>query len=227
MGGTSRVPFTYFWYIDNVRAGTRRKSRMHRMVVAVPLKAMVFRTGLIAWWVLGLCGVILLGGGCASSSPAKGKESSPTSSIGVVDTKWLLAESKLGKQVTESLNQFMKDRQALIELEQKELRGLESELLRQGSVLNPSAKQQREERFRQRMVEYQGKVANLNLEVQKKQAELFGEFRSSVDTVVAKVAQRHGLVLVLEKGENSPTRYHQPSLNISKEVLEEMDREVQ
>ncbi|MEE8613207.1 MAG: OmpH family outer membrane protein [Nitrospirales bacterium] len=144
-----------------------------------------------------------------------------------MDTKWLLAESKLGKQVTESLNQFMKDRQALIELEQKELRGLESELLRQGSVLNPSAKQQREERFRRRMVEYQGKVANLNLEVQKKQVELFGEFRSSVDTVVAKVAQRHGLVLVLEKGENSPTRYHQPSLNISKEVLEEMDREVQ
>lgn len=200
---------------------------MHRMVAAVPLKTMVFRTGLIAWWVLGLCGVILLGGGCASSSPTRGKESSPTISIGVVDTKWLLAESKLGKQVTESLNQFMKDRQALIELEQKELRGLESELLRQGSVLNPSAKQQREERFRRRMVEYQEKVANLNLEVQKKQAELFGEFRSSVDTVVAKVAQRHGLGLVLEKGENSPTRYHQPSLNISKEVLEEMDREVQ
>ena len=200
---------------------------MHRMVVAVPLKTMVFRTGLIAWWVLGLWGVILLGGGCASSSTTEGKESSPTSSIGVVDTKWLLAESKLGKQVTESLNQFMKDRQALIELEQKELRGLESELLRQGSVLNPSAKQQREERFRRRMVEYREKVANFNLEVQKKQAELFGEFRSSVDTVVAKVAQRHGLVLVLEKGENSPTRYHQPSLNISKEVLEEMDREVQ
>jgi len=227
MGGTSRVPFTYFGYIDNVRVGTGRKSRMHPMVVAVPLNTMVFRTGLIAWWVLGLWGVILLGGGCASSLPTKGKESSPTSSIGVVDTKWLLTESKLGKQVTESLNQFMKDRQALIELEQKELRGLESELLRQGSVLNPSAKQQREERFRRRMVEYQGKVANLNLEVQKKQVELFGEFRSSVDTVVAKVAQRHGLVLVLEKGENSPTRYHQPSLNISKEVLEEMDREVQ
>jgi len=62
MGGTSRVPFTYFGYIDNVRVGTGRKSRMHPMVVAVPLNTMVFRTGLIAWWVLGLWGVILLGG---------------------------------------------------------------------------------------------------------------------------------------------------------------------
>lgn len=171
-----------------------------------------------------LFGMLIVGGGCASSSSEKERELSLASSIGVVDTRWLLAESKLGKKVTESLNEFMKDRQALIELEQKELMELESNLLRQRNVLNPSAKQEREDQFRQRMVGYQEKVTKLNLEVQTRQVKLFSEFQSSVDAVVAQVAKRQGLALVLEKGENSPTRYHQSALNVSKEVLEEMDR---
>ena len=169
-------------------------------------------------------GFMLVVSGCMSSSPATEKKSSSPVAIGVVDTQWLLNQSKLGQQVTDTLNAFMKDRQALIELEQKELRNLESQLLRQGSVLSQSARQQREEQFRRRMMEYQQKVANMNQEVQAKQGQLFSEFRENVDEVVEKLAQRHGLVLVVEKGENTPTRYHEPSLDISQEVLAELDQ---
>jgi len=171
-----------------------------------------------------LVGVLLVCSGCLSSSPAVDTTSTSPVAIGVVDTQWLLKESKLGKQVTETLNAFMKDRQALIELEQNELRNLESQMLRQGSVLSQSARQQREEQFRRRMMEYQQKVANMNQEVQNKQAQLFSEFRESVDAVVETLAQRRGLVLVVEKGSNTPTRYHQPSLDISREVLTELDQ---
>ena len=136
----------------------------------------------------------------------------------------MLKQSKLGKQVTDALNNFMEDRQALIQLEQKELRNLESQLLRQGSVLSPSARQQREEEFRKRMSEYQQKVANVNQEVQAKQAELFSEFRENVDGLVKEVAKRKGLFLVVEKGENTTTDYFEPSLDISQEVLEELNR---
>jgi outer membrane protein len=176
-------------------------------------------------WVLMV--FLLLGSGCASSSPVKEEPISSSSSmaIGVVDTQWLLKESKLGKQVTDTLNAFMKDRQTLIELEQKELRNLESQLLRQGSVLSQSARQQREDQFRRRMGEYQQKVQNMNQEVQAKQGKLFLEFRENVDDIVRKLAQRRGLVLVMEKGENTPTRYHQASLDISKEVLIELDQQ--
>jgi len=175
-----------------------------------------------AGWVV--VGLLLLGSGCTSSSPATEKKSASPIAIGVVDTQWLLKESKLGKQVTDRLNAFMKDRQTLIELEQKELRNLESQLLRQGSVLSQSARQQREEKFRRRMGEYQQKVANMNQEVQAKQSQLFLEFRESVDAIVEDVAQRHGLALVMEKGANTPTRYYEPSLDISKEVLAELNQ---
>ncbi len=169
-------------------------------------------------------GLLLLGSGCMSSSPATEKKSVSPIAIGVVDTQWLLKKSKLGQRVTETLNAFMKDRQTLLELEQKELRNMESQLLRQGSVLSQSARQQREEQFRRRMGEYQQKVANMNQEVQAKQGQLFSEFRENVDATVEDVAQRHGLALVMEKGANTPTRYYEPSLDISKEVLAELNQ---
>ena len=181
--------------------------------------------GVVTWVILIL---MLLGSGCKFSSPTVSqKEASSVASdlhIGVMDMQWMLKQSKLGKQVTDALNNFMEDRQALIQLEQKELRNLESQLLRQGSVLSQSARQQREEEFRKRMGEYQQKVANVNQEVQAKQAELFSEFRENVDVLVKEVAKRKGLFLVVEKGENTTTDYFEPSLDISQEVLEELNR---
>ncbi|MCY3954911.1 MAG: OmpH family outer membrane protein [Nitrospira sp.] len=144
--------------------------------------------------------------------------------IGVVDTQWLLKESKLGRQVNDTLNQFMKDRQTLLELEQQELRNLENELLRQGSVLSPSAKQQKEEQLRQRMLDYQQKAGNMSREFQTKQAELLDEFREQVDMVVEQIAQERGLRLVVEKGKNTSTRYYDKSMDFSSTVLEILDR---
>ena len=181
--------------------------------------------GVVAWVILIL---MLLGSGCQSSSPTVSqKEASSVASdlhIGVMDMQWLLKQSKLGEQVTDALIKFSEDRQALIQLEQKELRNLESQLLRQGSVLSPSARQQREEEFRKRMSEYQQKVANVNQEVQAKQAELFSEFRKNVDVLVKEVAKRKGLFLVVLKGENTTTDYFEPSLDISQEVLDELNK---
>ncbi len=144
--------------------------------------------------------------------------------IGVVDTQWLLKESKLGRQVNETLNRFMKDRQALLELEQQELRNLENELLRQGSVLSPSAKQQKEEQLRQRMLDYQQKAGNMSREFQSKQADLLDEFREQVDLVVKQIARQRGLGLVVEKGKNTSTRYFDESMDFSSTVLEMLDQ---
>jgi len=171
----------------------------------------------LRWMTIGsLCCLV---SACAPSS-AMVEEGTRAAPIGVVDTQWLLKESKLGRQANESLGRFMKDRQTLIELEQKELRELESQLLRQESILSPSAKQQREEQFRRRAMEYQQKVGDLNREVQEKQSQLFAEFRDRVDLVVADLAKKLGLVLVLEKGAATTTRYFDVSLDLSQQVLE-------
>lgn len=145
--------------------------------------------------------------------------------IGVVDPQRILQETVKGQRLSDTLNAFMKDRQALVELEQKELRKLEGELMAQSTVLSQEARQRKEEQFRQKMAEYQQKVADLNREVQEKQRELQNEFRRHVQKVVSDIAGRRGLGLVLEEGANSGTLFYRPGLDISTDIIQAMNQE--
>src|SRR5262245_42528005 len=76
--------------------------------------------------------------GCAGAGPhIEGK-------IAVVDPARTLNESNAGKKAKDTLAAFSKNRQALIELEEKELRRMEDDFIKQASVLSPTAKKERE-----------------------------------------------------------------------------------
>ncbi len=157
--------------------------------------------------------------GCAGSGARiEGK-------IGVIDMQRLLNETNAGKKVRDNLAEFAKNRQALVGLEEKELRRMEEDLVKQASVLSPAAKREREEQFRRRMQEYQQKVAELNREIQEKQRDVLEEFRDKVELVVTKVAKRLGLQVVVDKSKGGSTIYHEDSLDISGQVIEEFARE--
>ncbi|HSA84677.1 MAG TPA: OmpH family outer membrane protein [Nitrospira sp.] len=145
--------------------------------------------------------------------------------IGVINSQRLLNETSAGKRAKENLAAFSKNRQALMELEEKELRRMEEDFVKQSSVLSPAAKRDREEQFRRRMQEYQQKATELNREVQEKQKEVLEGFRDKIETVVAKVAKRVGLQVVVDKSKGGPTIYHEDGLDISSSVIEEFNRE--
>ncbi|MGQ0695896.1 MAG: OmpH family outer membrane protein [Nitrospiraceae bacterium] len=145
--------------------------------------------------------------------------------IGVIDMQRLLNETNAGKKVRDNLADFAKNRQTLVGLEEKELRRMEEDLVKQASVLSPAAKREREEQFRRRMQEYQQKVADLNREIQEKQRHVLEGFRDKVELVVAKVAKRLGLQVVVDKSKGGSTIYHEESLDISGQVIEEFARE--
>ena len=144
--------------------------------------------------------------------------------VGIVDPQRVLQETEKGQRLAETLNAFMKDRQAVVELEQKELRKLENELVAQSTVLSQPARDRKEEQFRQKMAAYQEKIAVLNREVQEKQRELQNEFRKHVQEVVERIAENRNLALVLEHGAGSGTLYYQPVLDISNEVIESLGK---
>lgn len=144
--------------------------------------------------------------------------------VGIVDPQRVLQETTQGQRLAETLNAFMKDRQAVVELEQKELRKLENELVAQSTVLTQQARDRKEEQFRQKMAAYQEKIAVLNREVQDKQRELQNEFRKHVQEVVERIAENRNLALVLEHGAGSGTLYYQPVLDISSEVIESLGK---
>jgi outer membrane protein len=161
-------------------------------------------------------------GGCAGTSVGQAGPSG--SRIGVVDPQKVLNETEAGKKAKDSLNTFMKNRQALVELEEKELKRMEDDLMKQGSVLTPTAKRDREEQFRQRAMQFQQKVGDLNREVQEKQKEVLESFRAKVERVAAKVAQQQGMQVIIEKGRGGTTIYSDPGLDISDKVIEEFNK---
>ncbi|SRR5579872_248696 len=181
------------------------------------------------WYRMGWMAVIasmFLVDGCAGSAVSQ-----PTGrsggAIGVVEPQRVLNETDAGKKAMESLAAFTKTRQGLVESEEKELRRMEEDLMKQASVLSANAKKAREEQFQRRMMEYQQKVNLMNREVQNKQRETLDGFREKIEKVVTKVAQQMGLSIVVEKGKGSPTVYHEASLDITTKVIEEFGKGVQ
>lgn len=163
--------------------------------------------------------LLALLGGCA------GPDVKVEGKIAVIDPQRILNESNAGKRAKDNLASFSKNRQALIELDEKELRRMEEDFVKQATVLSPTAKREREEQFRRRMQEYQQKVTELNREVQEKQKDVLEAFRDKVEIVVAKVAKRLALQVVVDKSKGGPTIYHEDSLDISGPVIEEFNRE--
>ena len=171
-----------------------------------------------AWLAAGVAVAAISLYGCASSATIEGK-------IGLLDPAKVLNESNAGKKAKDSLATFAKNRQTLIEMDEKELRRMEEDFVKQASVLSPAAKSEREQAFRRRMAEYQQKANELNREVQEKQKEVLEAFRDRVEAVAGKVAKRHGLQVIIDKGKGGPTVYGAEELDITNQVIEEFNRE--
>lgn len=180
------------------------------------------RRGRSGMTVLGLC--MMLAACAGASNTQSGAAPPPVVQIGVVDFQRVFNETDAGKKVRDSLNTFMKNRQELIQLEQKDLQRMEDDLRKQASVLSANARKEREEQFQRRMMEYQQKVNELNREVQEKQKEVLDTFRERVEKVVGRVAQKLRMAMVVEKGHGSPTLYSDSTLDITDKVVEEFNK---
>jgi outer membrane protein len=182
----------------------------------------VIQLGVVIWKRFGIGGLLLallvVTGCAAAGAKVEGK-------VGVVDPARVLNETNTGKKAKDSLSVFSKNRQALIEMDEKELRRMEEDFGRQASVLSPTAKREREEQFRRRVAEYQQKAGDMNREVQEKQKDVLEGFREKVGLVVGKVAKRLGLQVVIDKGKGGPTLYSEEGLDITGQVIDEFNRE--
>lgn len=168
-----------------------------------------------------LAAVLLTASGCAGAGAGAKVEGK----IGVLDPARILSDTNAGKKAKDNLMAFSKNRQTLIELDEKELRRLEEDFVKQASVLSPTAKREREEAFRRRMQEYQQKVTELNREVQEKQKDVMDGFREKIETVAGKVAKRLGLQIVVDGSKGGATLYREDTLDISNQVIEEFNRD--
>lgn len=146
--------------------------------------------------------------------------------IGVIEPQKVLDGTRSGKKIKDSLQDYVKARQKIIDMEEDELKKEEEALIKQGAVLSPDAKKDKEDKFRQKMGEYQRKVQQLNQEVQVKKKEVLDEFNKSLEQIIRGIADREKITLVVEKGDSGAGAlviYSHPSLDLTDRVIKELD----
>jgi len=144
--------------------------------------------------------------------------------IGFVNAQKVLEISKEGKNVQERMEEYVTTRQNLIDLEEKELKQLEEDLTRQGSLLSPEAKRVKQAEFQRKLVEYQNKARELNTEVQRKKVETLRKFNKKLELAVKAIADREGYFMILDKNnEGGTVIFSSDSNDITTLVIEKLD----
>jgi len=145
--------------------------------------------------------------------------------IGFVDAQKVLDNTKAGKKSKESMEEFVKSRQKIVDLDESEIKQLQEDLNRQAAVLSPDARREKEEALQKKVFEYQKRATDLNKEVQQKKKEVLDQFNSDLESVVKKVADRGGYAYVLDRNaEGGVILYAKGTFDLTDEVVKEFEK---
>jgi outer membrane protein len=145
--------------------------------------------------------------------------------IGYINAIKIFETTKSGKKDKAVLEDYIKARQKIVDQEEEEIKKLEEEITRQGSVLSSDAKKEKEALFQKKLSVYQKRAVDLNREIQEKKTEVLKEFNKVLEEVVKKVAEKEGYQIVFDKNPDIGTVvYVTESMDLSQKVVEEMDK---
>jgi outer membrane protein len=172
---------------------------------------------LILWGVI----VIGMGAGLAVGSALAAEEVK----IGYVDAQQVLDRSKAGQVSKAQLEEYVKSRQQLIDVDEGEIRRLEEELKKQSAVLSQEAQREKQESLQRKLVNYQKRAGELSKEVQDRRAEVLKEFNQKLTRALQRVAERGGYAIVLDKEqEGGVVLYAKAQMDLTEQVVAELDR---
>lgn len=145
--------------------------------------------------------------------------------IGYVDAQKILDNTKAGKKSKEGMEEFVKSRQKIIDLDESEIKQLQDDLTRQAAVLSPDARREKEESLQRKVMEYQRRAGEMNKEVQGKKKEVLDKFNKDLEGIVKKVAERGGYSFVIDRNaEGGVLLYAKESFDLTDEVVKEFEK---
>lgn len=159
----------------------------------------------------------------AAAFGATAQAQTATTKIAVVNIQEIMRDSTAAKSVREQLDSKQKAYRAEMEKQETSLRKEEQELAKQRSVLAADA-------FEKKLREFQTKFTSAQKDVQTKKGALdnaFGQalndIQKAVYDIVSGLAKERGYTVVVP---TSQLLYAEPGLDISKEVLEKLNKQL-
>ena len=152
--------------------------------------------------------------------------SAETFKVAVMDQQPVIEQSKAGKRALEELKAYSMTRQKIINADDQELKELQQAI--QDGKLTDSAKQEKQGQFQAKLEAYQRRLADFNREIQQKQREMVAEYTKKVQAAAQVVVEKNGYVAIIDKGNEAAMKivlYHQPTLDLTDQVVKEFDRQ--
>ena len=155
--------------------------------------------------------------------PAVAQQRPAAPVILVVDTNRIMGEAKSMKTIRDQIDSVKNQFTAELKGEEDALRRADQEMTQQRQVLSPEA-------FEQRRRDLQQRAAALQAKARTRRSQLDQALRTAVTTVRTRVirlaqgaAQRRGANMVMQK---SDLVYFDPSMEITEEILRQLDAEL-
>lgn len=147
-----------------------------------------------------------------------------TMKVGFVDAQQVFEVSEEGKRVQSRVQEYVLSRQKIIDIEEKELRGLEEDFKIQAALLSPDAVKMKQEEMQKKFTEYQKKAREMNQEVQDKKIETNRAFFKTLETAIEETAKKEGFDFVLDKNKEGGTvLYSNEASDITDKVIAKLN----
>ncbi|WP_417318039.1 OmpH family outer membrane protein [Emcibacter sp.] len=168
-----------------------------------------------------LMAAIVLGINSLSSVEEATAQALPKVSIAVIDSRRITMDSAAGKDIRRQLDLIRQKFQAEIVAKETELKKEEESLSNQRSLVP-------KEVYEQKVVEFRGKVADMQRDAQAKNRELEvalvnaqNKLQSALTPIYQKILKERGANMIIDK---SLVIEHAAALNVTDEVIEQLNQ---
>lgn len=146
--------------------------------------------------------------------------------MGYINAIEIFDKTRIGKRSKQTLEQFVKVRQQIVNMDEDEIRTLEGEMTKKDPLLSEDSRKEKTAIFQRKVSQFQKRAADLNKEIQGKKSEVLREFNKILEAFVKTVAEKEGYEVILDKNSDTGTVvYISSSMDISKEVIEQIDKQ--
>ncbi len=159
----------------------------------------------------------------AASVPSWAARAAEPGRIGVVDFQRCLNESKMGKKYKTEFSAKAEQAQGDLEKKEAALKELRQTLEKQGLVLSPAARADKEKEYREKVDSFKEQFKASQQALQKQDQELTSRIMKELQVIIREMGEAGGYSVVLEKQEGGVI-YAAKEVDLTDEVIRRYDQ---
>ncbi len=122
------------------------------------------------------------------------------------------------------MEEYVKSRQKVLDIDADEIKGLEEDLSKQKDVLSREALRAKEQEYQKKVIKFESRARQLNREIQEKKEEVLMGFRKNLEKVLKKIAEQDNYLMIFDREEGGVLLFSKEGLDLTQQAIKEYDK---